>query len=133
MGLKINLLKCAIMTPDSNAEIEIDNNVVPKVSKFKFLGSLVPDCSSDVQRQSQAFGRLKTIWSSKDVSMHLKTRLYGALILPIDIYGSESWTTRRKEIDALRGVGIGGQGGAAPPLNKYRGGAVYLLPPPEKI
>ena len=29
------------MTPDSNAEIEIDNNVVPKVSKFKFLGSLV--------------------------------------------------------------------------------------------
>ena len=47
-GLKINPLKCAIMTPDSNAEIEIDNNVVPKVSKFKFLGSLVPDCSSDV-------------------------------------------------------------------------------------
>ena len=35
-GLKINRLKCAIMTPDSKAEIEIDNNVVPKVSKFKF-------------------------------------------------------------------------------------------------
>ena len=93
------------MTPDSNAEIEIDNNVVPKVSKFKFLGSLVPDCSSDVQHRismaSQAFGRLRTIWSSKDVSIHLKTRLYGALILPIATYGSESWTTRRKEIDAL--------------------------------
>ena len=104
-GLKINPLKCAIMTPDSNAEIEIDNNVVPKVSKFKFLGSLVPDCSSDVQHRismaSQAFGRLRTIWSSKDVSIHLKTRLYGALILPIATYGSESWTTRRKEIDAL--------------------------------
>ena len=104
-GLKINPLKCAIMTPDSNAEIEIDNNVVPKVSKFKFLGSLVPDCSSDVQHRismaSQTFGRLRTIWSSKDVSIHLKTRLYGALILPIATYGSESWTTRRKEIDAL--------------------------------
>ena len=50
---------------------------------------------------SQAFGRLRTIWSSKDVSIHLKTRLYGALILPIATYGSESWTTRRKEIDAL--------------------------------
>ena len=104
-GLKINPLKCAIITPDSNAEIEIDNNVVPKVSKFKFLGSLVPDCSSDVQHRismaSQAFGRLRTIWSSKDVSIHLKTRLYGALILPIATYGSESWTTRRKEIDAL--------------------------------
>ena len=86
------------MTPDSNAEIEIDNNVVPKVSKF--LGSLVPDCSSDVQHRismaSQAFGRLRTIWSSKDVSTHLNTRLYGALILPIATYVSESWTTRRK-------------------------------------
>ena len=50
-GLKINPLKCAIMTPDSNAEIEIDNNMVPKISKFKFLGSLVPDCSSDVQHR----------------------------------------------------------------------------------
>ena len=104
-GLKINPLKCPIMTPDSNAEIEIDNNVVHKVSKFKFLGSLVPDCSSDVQQRiSQAFGRLRMIWSSKDISINLKTivyRLYGALILPIATYGSESWTTRRKEIDAL--------------------------------
>ena len=40
------------------------------------------------------------IWSSKDVSINLKTRLYGSLILPIATYGSESWTTRRKEIDA---------------------------------
>ena len=104
-GLKINPLKCPIMTPYSNTEIEIDNNVVPKVYNFKFLGSIVPDCSSDVQHRismaSQLIGRLRTIWSSKDVSIHLKTRLYGALILPIATYGSESWTTRRKEIDAL--------------------------------
>ena len=78
------------MTPYSNAEIELDNNVVPKVSKFKFMGSLVPDCSSDVQHRlsmvSQAFGRLRTIWSSKDVSIKLKTRLYGSLILHIATY-----------------------------------------------
>ena len=47
---------------------------------------------------SQAFGQLR-IWSSKDVS--IKTRLYGALILPIATYDSESWTTRRKKIDAI--------------------------------
>ena len=110
-GLKVTPIKCAIMTPDSNAEIEIDNNVVPKVSKFKFLGSLVPDCSqtagtcsSDVQHrilmESQAFGLLRT-WSSKDVSINLMTRLYGALILPITTYDSESWTTRCKVIYAI--------------------------------
>ena len=45
-GLKINPFKCAIMTPDSNAETAID--LVPKVSKFKFLGSIDQDCSSDI-------------------------------------------------------------------------------------
>ena len=82
------------MTQYSNclkADIEIDNNGVPKVSMFKFLGSLVPDCSSDVQHRitmaSQVFSRLRTIWSSKDVSIKLKTRLYGALILPIATHG----------------------------------------------
>ena len=50
---------------------------------------------------SQAFSLLRTIWSSKDVSIKLKTRLYGSLILPIATYGSEIWTTRQKEIDAL--------------------------------
>ena len=93
-GLKINPLKCAIMTPDSKAEIEIDNNLVPNFYKFKCKGNLVPYCSSDVQHRismaSQVFGRLRTIWSSKDVSIHLKTRLYGAFILPISNYGSDS-------------------------------------------
>ena len=82
------------MTPVcSKAETEIDNNVVPKVSQFNFLVSLVPDCSSDVQYRismtSQVFGRLRMIWSSKHVSIMLKTRLYGALILPITTYASE--------------------------------------------
>ena len=50
---------------------------------------------------SQAFFRLRTIWSSNEVPIQLKTKLYGALILPIATYGSESWRRRRKEIDAL--------------------------------
>ena len=74
------------MTPDSKAKI--DNNVVPKVAKFKFLCNMVPDCSSYVQHQislaSQAFGRLRTIWSSKDVSIKIKI-LYGELILPLPL------------------------------------------------
>ena len=37
------------MTLDRIAENEIDNNVVPIVSKLTFMGSIVPDFSSDVQ------------------------------------------------------------------------------------
>ena len=51
---------------------------------------------------SRAFGRLRTeIWTSREVSRKLKIRLYKALILPIAIYGSETWTTRNEEMSAL--------------------------------
>jgi len=105
-GLKINPNKCAIMSSETNEEIKIDNELVPKVSEFKFLGSMVPECSSDVKNRismaSRAFGRLRAeIWTSRSVSMKLKIRLYKALILPIAIYGAETWATRKEEIDAL--------------------------------
>ena len=94
------------MTPEHNAEIKVDSKNVTKVDEFIFLGSIVPDCEADVKRRislaSQAFGRLrKTIWSSRNISRNLKVRLYRALILPIAIYGSETWTTRDKEMDTL--------------------------------
>ena len=104
-GLKINPTKCAVMTPETE-DIMIDNQIVPKVTEFKFLGSLVPNSASDVTHRvslaSQAFGRLRNaIWTSRDMSRTLKIRLYKALILPIAIYGSETWTLREQEIRAL--------------------------------
>ena len=101
-GLKINPTKCAVMTPD-NSDISIENQIVPKVEEFKFLGSLVPNCVSDVDKRislaSQAFGRLgSSVWTSRDISRALKIRLYKALILPIAIYGAETWTLKEQEI-----------------------------------
>ena len=104
-GLTINPLKCAVLTTEKN-DIKIGNNIVPKVNQFKFLGSLVPNCPEDVLHRisiaSQAFGILReTIWTSSDVSRKLKIRLYKALILPIAIYGSDTWTMRKQEVNSL--------------------------------
>lgn len=105
-GLKINPQKCAVMSPESMNRIKIDDQFVPKVSEFKFLGSNLPNCASDVLHRismaSQAFGRLRSsVWTSRDMSRKLKVRLYKALILPIATYGSETWTTRKEEMSAL--------------------------------
>ena len=103
---KINSSKCALLSPENDAEIVVDSNNVTKVKEFTFLGSVVPDCESDVQRRislaSQVFGRLrKTIWTSRNISRRLKIRLYSALTLPIAIHDSEAWTTREKEENDL--------------------------------
>ena len=104
-GLNINPLKYAILTTE-NKDIKISKNIVPKVNQFKFLGSLVPNCQIDVLQRismaSQAFSRLReTIWTSRNVYKKLKISIYKALILPISIYGSETWTMRQKEINSL--------------------------------
>ena len=51
---------------------------------------------------SQTFGRLReVILTSRGISKKLKIRLYKALIIPIAIYGSDTWTMRQKEINSL--------------------------------
>ena len=100
-GMKINGAKCKIISPASD-NITIDDQVVEKVKEFVFLGSVVPDCSADVKRRialaSSAFGRLrKTVWNNRIISKELKARLYKALILPIAIYASETWTLRYED------------------------------------
>jgi hypothetical protein len=97
-GMKVNPDKCRIIS-SSTDNIHIDNNVVQKVDEFTFLGSVIPGSSSDIKRRiglaSSAFGRLKeAIWSRKDVSLKLKLRLYHALIVPVAVYASETWTIR---------------------------------------
>ena len=83
-GLKINPTKCAVISRERK-DITIENEVVPKVKEFKFLGSLVPECTRDVSHRiamaSRAFNRLRSeIWTSRRISKKLKTRLYKALI-----------------------------------------------------
>ena len=97
-GLKVNPLKCKVMSQEMD-DIQIDNETVAKVNHFVFLGSVVPNTSDDVKRRialaSSAFGRLKEkIWSRKDIPNRIKIRLYYALIVPIAIYASETWTLK---------------------------------------
>ena len=95
-GMKINASKCKVISP-SEEDILIENHPIDKVNEFVFLGSVVPGTSSDIKRRialaSAAFGRLRNkIWNRKDIKKALKVRLYYALIVPIAIYASETWT-----------------------------------------
>ena len=89
------------MTAD-NRDITINGSPVDKVDDFVFLGCNVPYVEVDVKRRTRlaawAFGRLKrTVWTNQDISRSLKVRIYKALILPIAIYGADSWTLRQAD------------------------------------
>lgn len=104
-GMRVNADKCKIISPEDRL-IEIDGETIEHSDTFIYLGSVVPGTEEDVNRRialaASSFGRLrKTVWSRRDLSRRLKVRLYNALILPIAIYASETWTLRAEETRKL--------------------------------
>ena len=105
-GMKINATKCQVMTEDQR-DIKLQDTIIDKAKKFTFLGSVVPSVEEDVRRRislaAWAFGRLKnTIWDNQNITRSLKVRIYKSLILPIALYGAETWTLRQADESRLQ-------------------------------
>ena len=82
-----------------------------RVSDFIFLGSKITvdgDCSHEVKRRlllgRKAMTKLDSIFKSRDITLPTKVRLVKAMLFPVVMYGSDSWTVKKTEfrsIDAL--------------------------------
>ncbi|CAH2243910.1 jg18573 [Pararge aegeria aegeria] len=113
-GLKINRSKTKVMIADRM------NNNLPEVSKiancevvqsYVYLGALVSNngsCIDEIKRRMaisrSAMDKLQKIWRNRNITKATKIRLVRALVLPIFLYASETWTLReseKKKIDVL--------------------------------
>ena len=81
------------------------------VSDFIFLGSKITadgDFSHEIKRRL-LFGRkvmtnLDSIFKRRDITLPTKDRLVKAMVIPVVMYGCESWTVKKAErqrIDAF--------------------------------
>ena len=60
------------------------------------------DISSRIAKASKAFGGLsKRLWRRFDISLPTKLKIFNAGIVPILVYGSESWCPLKTDIDSL--------------------------------
>ena len=81
------------------------------VSVFIFLGSRITadgNCSHEIKRHLLLGGKdmtnLDSIWKSRDITLPTKVHLVKAVVLPVVIYGCESWNIKKAEhwrIDAF--------------------------------
>ena len=85
----------------STTNLVIENEEIEIVKQFKYLWSLVPKSSEDVKRSIALASFKKSAWSGTGISVKLKLRLYNALILPIAIYGSETWSLMQLDTKKL--------------------------------
>ena len=90
---------------------EVDGETVETVSDFIFWGSKITadgDCSHEIKRrlllERKAMTNLDSIFKSRDITLPTKVCLVKAMIFPVVMYGSESWTVKKPEcrrIDAF--------------------------------
>ena len=90
---------------------QIDGETVESMSEFIFLGSKITadgDCSHEIKRRfllgRKVMTNLDSILKSRDITLLTKVHLIKAMVFPVVMYGCESWTIMKVElqrIDAL--------------------------------
>ena len=91
---------------------EIDGETVETVSDFIFAGSKImadDDCNHKIKRHlflgRKVMTNLDSIFKSRDITLPTKVHLVKAMVLPLVMYGCESWTVKKAEhrrIDAFK-------------------------------
>ena len=110
-GLKLNIQKTKIMASGPITSWEIDREVVETVSDFILGGSKITadgDCSHEIKRRlllgRKVMTKLDSIFKSRDITLSTKVHLVEAVVFPVVMYGSKSWTVKKAEhrrIDAF--------------------------------
>ena len=111
VGLKLNIQKTKIMASGPITSWWIDGETVETVADFIFLGSKITadgDRRHEIKRHlllgSKVMTNLDSILKSRDITLPTKVHLVKAMVIPIDLYGCESWAIKKAEhwrIDAF--------------------------------
>ena len=102
VGLKLNIQKTKIMASGPITSWEIDGKTVETVSDFILGGSKITadgDCSHEIKRCLLLGRKVMTnpdsILKSRHITLPTKVRLVKAMVLPVVMYGCESWTVKK--------------------------------------
>ena len=83
---------------------QIDGEIMETVTDSTFLGSKITadgDCSHEIKRclifGGKAMTNLDSILKSRDITLPIKVHLVKAMVIPVVMYGCESWTIKKAE------------------------------------
>jgi hypothetical protein len=115
VGLEINVEKTKYMLVswDQNAgrnwEIKIGNRSFENVSQFKYFGTTVINqnfIQEEIKRRlnsgNACYHSVQNLLSSRLLSENMKVRIYNIMILPVVLYGCETWSLTECEEHKLR-------------------------------
>ncbi|KAJ4434136.1 hypothetical protein ANN_16456, partial [Periplaneta americana] len=115
IGLEVNPEKTKYMIMSRDQDIVRNGNIktgglsFEEVEKFKYLGATVTninDTREEIKRRinmgNACYYSVEKLLSSSLLSKNLKVRIYKTVILPVLLYGCETWTLTLREEHRLR-------------------------------
>ena len=92
------------MTSSPITSWQIDGETVETVADFILGGSKITadgDCSHEIKRHlllgRKVMTNLDSILKNRDINLSTKVHLVKAMVFPVVMYGSESWTIKQAE------------------------------------
>ena len=108
VGLKLNIQKNKNHGSGPITSWQIGGETMETVTGFKFLGSKITadgDCSHEIKKGvllgRKAMTNLDSLLKSRDITLSTKVHLVKAMVFPVVVYGCESWTVKKAELEEL--------------------------------
>jgi len=115
IGLEVSSdkTKYMVMSRDQNAgriqSVRIDNSTFERVEEFKYLGttltnqnSIAEEIKSRLRPGNACYNSVQNLLSSRLPSKNLKNKIYRTIILPVILYGCETWSLTLRDERNLR-------------------------------
>ena len=100
VGLKLNIQKAKILA----SSWQIDGETVETVADFISGCSKITvggDCSHEIKRRlilgRKLTSNLDSLLKSRDITLPTKVHLVKVMVVPVVMYGCESWTIKKAE------------------------------------
>ena len=101
------------MSRDQNAgrnhSVRIDNSTFKRVEEFKYLAttltnqnSIPEEIKSRLRSRNVCYHSVQNLLSYRLLSKNLKIKVYRTIILPVVLYGCETWSLTLREERKLR-------------------------------
>ena len=88
--------------------VAVDANTIEKVDRYVYLGKtvtqavdLLPEIKRRIALGWAAFSKMANIMKSRKASMNVKRKVHSGYVLPVMVYGSETWALKKAHMELL--------------------------------